>query len=163
MTQTICPETVPTVQVATSLAKLSRPKLFGTLSRERLFSALDQHRAHPIVWVCGAPGAGKTTLVASYIEARQLPAVWYRVDSGDSDPATFFHYLTLASSSVAAGEQEPLPPLRREYQSDPSGFSRRFFRELYGRLPRPGILVLDDSQELLSESPLHALLVDSAS
>jgi DNA-binding SARP family transcriptional activator len=163
MKQAICVETTAPTKTASPLAKLSRPRLFGALSRERLFTALDQHRAHPLVWVCGPPGAGKTTLVASYVEARQLPGIWYRVDSGDGDPATFFHYLSVAACTEAAGEQEPMPLLAPEFLADPSGFSRRFFRELFGRLPRPGVLVLDDSQEVLNETAFHALLVDSAS
>ena len=52
------------------LAKLTRPKLYDALPRPRLFALLDQAAKRPIVWVCAAPGAGKTTLVASYLEAR---------------------------------------------------------------------------------------------
>jgi ATP/maltotriose-dependent transcriptional regulator MalT/DNA-binding SARP family transcriptional activator len=163
MKQTIRVEAPETTRDSSSLAKLSRPKLFGALPRERLFRTLDEHRAHPVVWVGGPPGAGKTTLVASYIEARQLPGIWYHVDSGDSDPAAFFYYMGLAAAQAAPGEQEPLPLLTPEHLADLSGFSRRFFRELYARLPRPAVLVLDDSQEVLAESTFHALLVDSAS
>src|SRR6185295_4142068 len=152
MKQTIRLETPGTTRASSPLAKLARPKLFGALPRERLFRALDECRAHPIVWVGGPSGAGKTTLVASYLEGRQLPGIWYHVDSGDSDPATFFYYMGLAGAEAAPGEQEPLPLMTPEYLADPSGVSRRFFRELYARLPRPAVLVMDDSQEVLGES-----------
>lgn len=56
----------------TQLAKLSRPRLHSPVARERLFALLDTERAHPLVWVAGPPGAGKTTLVASYCVARRL-------------------------------------------------------------------------------------------
>ena len=33
--------------------------------------------------------AGKTTLVATYLEARAIPSLWLQLDAGDADPATF--------------------------------------------------------------------------
>jgi predicted ATPase len=43
-----------------------RPKLFAALPRTRLLSLLDEAARRSIVWICGAPSAGKTTLVESY-------------------------------------------------------------------------------------------------
>ena len=54
------------------LAKLSRPRLAAVHPRERLFARLDECLEHTAVWVHGVPGAGKTTLVASYLQARKL-------------------------------------------------------------------------------------------
>ena len=53
---------------------------------------------------CGSapPGAGKTTLASSYVDARELRHLWFQLDAGDADPATFFHYL-----GVAAGGRLP--------------------------------------------------------
>ena len=89
--------------ISPTLAKLSRPRLFDALPRQRLFDRLDDARRHPVVWVVAPPGAGKTTLVASWLEQRRLPGLWYQVDPGDADPATFFHYLGLAERIVDAG------------------------------------------------------------
>ena len=58
----------------TTLAKLSAPRLHAAVRRERLFTRLDALRALPASWVCGPPGAGKTTLAASWIEARGIDA-----------------------------------------------------------------------------------------
>ena len=54
-----------------TLAKFSRPRLYAVVKRERLFLQLDEARAHPVVFIAGPPGAGKSTLVASYVEARR--------------------------------------------------------------------------------------------
>src|SRR5262245_55826296 len=80
------------------LAKLTRPRLYDAVRRPRLFALLDDAAARPIVWLSGAPGVGKTTLVASYLEARRLRHLWYHCDVGDVDSATFVHYLRLAAT-----------------------------------------------------------------
>jgi division/cell wall cluster transcriptional repressor MraZ len=128
---------------ALELAKLSRPRLYRVSARERLFRALDELREHPVVWVSGAPGTGKSSLVASWLEARKLASVWYHVDPGDADPATFFHYLGLAAPARGRNAG-PLPLYAEEYRRDLAGFTRRWFRELFARMPPGGVLVFDD-------------------
>ena len=88
-----------------SLAKLSRPRLFGVIQRERLFALLDENRGRLLVWLSGPPGAGKTTLVATYLESRELTSLWYQVDPGDADPASFFHYLTVAARTLGGARR----------------------------------------------------------
>ncbi len=147
---------------STALSKLSRPRLFGALPRERLFSRLDDARAHvPAICVVGPPGAGKTTLVASWLEVRRRGGLWYQIDPGDADPATFFHYLGLAAQAFARPRQQALPALTPEYLPDLHGFARRFFRELFARLPEGAVLALDNYQEVDAGNVLHELVSEA--
>ena len=140
-------ETANDVAPRPSFAKLTRPKLFDALPRPRLFASLDHAAARPILWVSGAPGAGKTTLVASWLEARRLRHVWYQLDAGDADAATFFHYLGEGAHSVCGKAAAALPLFTAEPQQNLARFARSFFRELFAVLPHPAVLVLDNFHE----------------
>lgn len=79
------------------IAKIAAPRVGRAVARGRLFRLLDRGCREPVIWISGPAGAGKTCLVSGYLEARQLPCLWYQIDLRDGDPATLFHYLTLAS------------------------------------------------------------------
>jgi ATP/maltotriose-dependent transcriptional regulator MalT/DNA-binding SARP family transcriptional activator len=130
------------------------------LARERLFARLDELRERPVVWVAAEPGAGKTTLLASYLEARRIPGIWYHVDPGDADPASFFYHLGVAAQGLKRGKSPvpPLPLLTPDQGTDLAGFSRRFFRALYQRMGRNSALVLDNLHELPEAQPIHRAL-----
>ena len=137
------------------LAKFSRPRLFNVHKRERLFRLLDERRAHPLLWIAGPPGSGKSTLVASYTEARKLPGIWFQVDSGDADPGTFFHYLRVAAAELPgrrAKDAAALPGYGPEYGGDLSGFTRRFLRAFFALFPPRAMLVVDNFHEAPADS-----------
>ncbi len=141
-----------------AIAKISTPRLFGIVARRRLFVCLDENRGRPLICVDGPPGAGKTTLVASYLEARRVPTLWYQVEPGDADPANLFHYLTLAAEAFPEAEVSALPKLVAEHLSDLPGFARPFFRQLFARLPAGLVIVLDNYQEAPLDASLHEVV-----
>jgi DNA-binding SARP family transcriptional activator len=152
---------MPAAKRTAGLAKLSRPRLYDAVPRERLFALLDAQVGQTVVLVAAPPGAGKTTLVASYLESRNLGGIWYQADAGDADPSTFFYFLGVAERALPyrGRKPPPLPLLTPEYLADLDSFSRRFFRELFARLPVGSTLVFDNFQEAGDDSPLHAALV----
>src|SRR5690349_14713148 len=145
------------------LPKLSRPRLYDPVPRERLFSRLDAAREHPVIWITGPPGAGKTTLMATYLSSRRPSAeIWYQLDVGDNDPASFFYHLNLAERTLPrASRKPPLPLLTGEYLADIPSYARRFMREVFARMPAGSLLVLDNFQELIEHNALHHALAAS--
>jgi LuxR family transcriptional regulator, maltose regulon positive regulatory protein len=140
------------------LAKLTRPRLHNAVARLRLFELLDDARDRPIIWVCGPPGAGKTTLVASYLERIGTSSLWYQLDNADGDPATFFHFLAHAFAAAELFRGKPLTRLTAEYLPDLEGFSQRFFSDAFARQAQGSLLVLDNYHEVAENSALHRAL-----
>ncbi|MDD2337961.1 MAG: hypothetical protein PHD01_15465 [Geobacteraceae bacterium] len=159
------------------MAKISRPILSKVVQKKRLFSLLDAKMGKPIIWVSAPAGSGKTTLVASYLDARGLPCIWYHCDEGDGDLATFFYYMGRAAKKAAPRYRKPLPLLTTEYLAGIPTFTRRYFELLYTRLStrfssrknlsaplqkmdREGcVIVLDNYQDVPAESPFHDMIV----
>lgn len=136
-------------------AKISRPTLAGEVQRERLFHLLDKKTVKPVTWLCAPGGSGKSTLVASYLDARKLPCLWYQCDEGDADLATFFYYMGLAAKKVAPRYRKPLPLLTPEYLAGIPTFTRRYFEILYRRCQT---IVFDNYQDVPADSPFHDML-----
>jgi LuxR family maltose regulon positive regulatory protein len=145
------------------MSKVIRPIPTEFFARNRLFSLLDQMRENPVIWVSGPAGCGKTTLVTSYLETRKIPCLWYEVDEGDTDLATFFYYLGQAAKKAAPRKRSPLPLLTPEYLSGIPTFTKRFFEKLCERLPITSVVVFDNYQEVSAESFFHEAIVSGLS
>jgi ATP/maltotriose-dependent transcriptional regulator MalT/DNA-binding SARP family transcriptional activator len=145
-----------------SLSKTTRPTPPGVIARERLFTLLDRRRRAPVVWVSGPPGSGKTTLISSYLESKKLNARWYQLDKDDSDVATFFYYMAIASGG-GTEETAALPMYTREYHGDLGAFCRSFFGALFLELKPPFVIALDNYQEVSRQSRFHEVLLHAVS
>lgn len=147
----------------TLISKITPPNSSGVFLRKRLITHLDAGRRQPVIWVSGPAGSGKTTLVSSYLDSRKLPCLWYRVDAGDTDIATFFYYLGLAAKKAAPRSRQSLPLFTPEYLPGVSVFTRRFFEKLYERLQPPCALVFDNYQDAPLESGFHEAMREGLS
>lgn len=141
------------------LVKTHRPRFSAVYQPSRLLDRLDAARRQTsVTLVCGPPGAGKTTLVSSYLALRNLECLWYQVDSGDDDIATFFHYFSQAASKHRSADHAAPREFQPGTALDVANFGRRYFREFYAGLKTPLVVVLDDFQELATGSPTHGLV-----
>jgi ATP/maltotriose-dependent transcriptional regulator MalT len=138
--------------------KISRPRLSTVFERERVFQLLNDARRHPVIWISAPAGAGKTTLVASYLESLNHYCVWYQIDHRDTDPATLFYYLSLAVKRATPRKRKPIPLLKAEFMPGIDAFALSFFEAVYQRLPKPVILVMDNYQQINPKSITHGLM-----
>jgi LuxR family maltose regulon positive regulatory protein len=147
-----------TNRTASSLPKITSPRANNPVPRPRLFQQLDRLRDSTVIWLVGPPGAGKTTLASTYL-AEHLPRhLWYQLDAGDANIATFFHYFRLAVQQVAPGCHRKLPVLSPEYLPGLAAFVRRYAEILDAHLEKPIAIVLDNYEQLPADAPLHGII-----
>jgi ATP/maltotriose-dependent transcriptional regulator MalT len=108
---------------------------------------LDAALRNPAVWIAAPAGAGKTSLVTSYLAVRRIKALWYNVDGRDADVVNIFQYLDTAARFASPRKTWGLPAFDAASQADPAVFARHFFETLYQKLPDGSVVVLDDYHE----------------
>ena len=141
------------------LAKLMPPRLGHVLSRQRLIDQLDQAAGSAsLLWLSAPGGSGKTTLVRTFLEQKGLQGIWYQADSGDGDFSSFLYYMGIAGEQAAPDKATSFPVFKPEYQNNIENFIRLYFRTLFASLPSPGVLVIDNYQEVPDGAQLHAIL-----
>ena len=145
----------PTASRRSAIAKIARPLGSVLLRRDRLFDLMDLARGGQLLWVSAPGGAGKTSLVASWIEMRGLRSLWISGDPGDADPAAFFYYLATAGRELGTAD---LPAYRPSGAAELAVFARRFGERLFAASPEGLVLVLDEYHALPADAPVHAAI-----
>ena len=144
-------------------AKTSPPRGNRPMLRLRLFRRLDECRDHQITWIAGPPGAGKTTLVSSYVAAQAGTCLWYQLDAGDADVATFFHYFGRAVQTAARPGRRALPSLTPEYLPSLMNFTRRYMEAVAASIEGPALIVLDNCEQVPAQAQFHDVIRELAS
>ena len=162
-------------------AKITPPELFNVSARERLFKLLDQS-VHPVIWISSPGGSGKSTLVASWFDSLSKKKeasnhIWYSVDKGDTDKASFFYYMGLALKKAVPQLRKELPLLTSQFMNSTEVFTRKYFELLFEILAdsvdssqqnrsltetkdySKTFIVLDNYQDVDSESTFHDMIV----
>jgi LuxR family maltose regulon positive regulatory protein len=140
------------------LAKIDRPRVSSSHARPRLFAHLESLCDRRLIWLSAPAGSGKTTTVATWLQSRDASVVWYQCDEGDTDIASFFHFLSRSPVLHTPPTGAPLPMLAPELYGALPTFVRNFFREFCARLPSPGFIVFDNWQDVPAQAPLHEVL-----
>ncbi len=143
--------------------KIQRPALSNIFIRQRLFDLIDKHSDKKIYWISGPGGAGKTTLINSYLYEQKIPCIWYNVDESDHDLAGFFYYLGLAGNVAASNHEVKFPNFTPEYMFGLREFSRNFFEKLFQIQQQKTYLILDNCQELQEDSELFTAILSGMS
>lgn len=140
------------------LTKLYVPHLRAEhLARPRLIEPLDEGLARKLTLVCAPAGYGKTTLVAEWVTgllASGVQAAWLSLDAGDSDPARFLTYLTIALQRIEPRAGRGLQAIMQQPPPHPhEALLATLINDLVA-MPHPFVLVLDD-YHLVSGLPVH--------
>ncbi len=147
--------------MATLNSKYCPPKLPAVVSRLRLNNRLRDDPSRHLVLITGQAAQGKTTLVANFLAASNVPDVWLHLDRKDGDNANFYHNLIHALTHIF-----PASPLA-EFAGQAHitmGTSETIVRyeallgSVWQRLPDNIHLVLDGLEQLPEQAPTWYLI-----
>jgi LuxR family transcriptional regulator, maltose regulon positive regulatory protein len=130
----------------------------GTLiPRRALFDVLDDALAGQVTVVSGAPGSGKTMLLQSWVEERELRdrVAWVSIERDERDPQRFWAAV-VDELRRATGEHTPV----HEFEPRPDFDGGALIEFLLGglaALDERVVLVIDDLHEVRSREVLSQL------
>lgn len=127
------------------------------LIRTRLMTLLDQCQAVPLTSIVSPAGFGKSTLVANWVQQRQLAYGWYSLDANDNDAGSFARHLIHALHHASgSGCQQTMALLETQEIVSLHSLLAKAMMEL-AQVPTPVFMVLDDLQVIDNPVILGAL------
>ncbi len=142
-------------------AKIMRPRFARAHRRSDLLGLLDVLNPARLIIVSGLIGAGKTALVSSYVETRNVPCLWYQLDRNDENLVNFFAFMSMAAAAVQPRKKDEVPLASPECTVGVSMHVKSYFRDLYQFLESPFFVVFNNCQELRVDGPLLGVLRDA--
>lgn len=131
----------------------------GFVARPRLFEKLDQAPGCRLILVSAPAGAGKTTLISAWAQARRrqgMAVSWLSLDEGDNDPARFLQYLVTGLEEAGTViDTASLPAMQKEQTGLESLLVD--ITQAVVQLNRDLFLILDD-YHLIQNSTVHNAL-----
>ncbi len=129
-----------------NLTKFLPPKPAHVLDRERLTSKLMAWEDKKLVIIHAQAGQGKSTLAAGYVQALSAPSVWYTMDQEDVNPTVFLSSLATAVQRAWPRNVPEVPsiPLNRYGINGVRLDIGTWIEQVFGSIPKPGLLVFDD-------------------
>ncbi|MBF0456666.1 MAG: winged helix-turn-helix domain-containing protein [Nitrospirae bacterium] len=144
--------------------KIRPPYLHNVVERKRCFHIINSALSKPILWVSAPAGAGKTTLVASYINHMSIPAIWYNIDERDTDFTYFTANMQKALKVLNLDNNIVSPDFTSSMnRQDINIFSMMYFEQLFESLNPPCVLVFDDCHNIPEPSMLYDFFIKGLS
>jgi LuxR family maltose regulon positive regulatory protein len=134
------------------LSPLLRTKLYipdvrrGLVPRPRLSDRLSRNSRPRLTLISAAPGFGKTTLLAAWLNAARTterPVAWVSLEESERQPGSFWTYVVTALDAAAPGIGAGALPLLQTANPPIDAVLANVLNEL-GGLPAGLDLVLDD-------------------
>jgi LuxR family maltose regulon positive regulatory protein len=129
------------------------------IERLQLFACLDRAIHDKLTLVCAPAGYGKSTLLGTWLMARDVRSAWLSLDEHDDGLARFTRALVAAiQTAVPAVGRTTLALLNLPDPPTPPALAMALDDEL-SMLPGPLVVVLDDYQRLATAA-VHDLVSD---
>ena len=128
--------------------------------RNELIEKLDNSRHGRITWLNANAGAGKSTLINSYVQHADIPHLWYQITPEDSNVANIFAQISnLLRHSI---DQDIFTPTYQpDLHLDLAAFCAVFFKRLFAAAPKDFYLVFEDFHLSKNTSELPYILIEA--